>query len=413
MPDYDVIVCGGGIGGLTLARALGRQGRRVLVLEKQRHVPQVHKGELLQPRSLHILGTLGALDGLRAAGALTAERLSCRTEKGEEIGALDYRGLDDPYRYCLVHTYAAIKGTVTAGLDAEVRYGARADELLRDGSGRVRGVAVVAGREREEVTAALVVACDGSGSRLRTQAGIEVRRTSYGHQLVGYDLADPGLGPDIAAHLTRDGLRLLFPMPAGRARLYAQVPAGGVRRPELAAWTDDMLRRVPALAEVAEPLRASAHDAQVVAAYRYNATRWVTPGFALTGDAAHCVHPMAGQGMNAAIADAWTLAENLTGAGELTQESVDAALGRYDAIRRPAIDYVSRLSHNLAMLFTDTSWRMRVVGRHMLRRNQDNHRLQTIITYNMSGLGVRRFTLRDRFVQFGLLHDREEAPTYA
>jgi 2-polyprenyl-6-methoxyphenol hydroxylase-like FAD-dependent oxidoreductase len=407
MPDYDVIVCGAGVGGLTLARALGRQGRRVLLLEKQRHSPPVHKGELLQPRSLHILGRLGALDGLRSAGALTAERLSCRTADGDEIGALDYRTLPDPYRYCLVHNYTAIKNVLADGLTAEVRYSARADVLLHDGSGRVRGVSVAG----EEITSTLVVACDGLGSRLRTQAGIEVRREPYPHQLVGYDLADPGLGPDIAAHLTRDGLRLLFPMPGGRARLYAQAPVGSVRRGGLADWTDNMIARVPALGDVAGPLRESAAAAQVVAAWRYSADRWVVPGLALAGDAAHCVHPMAGQGMNAAIADAWTLTEQLSEA-ELTAGAVDAALERYDAIRRPAIAYVSRLSHSLAMLFTDTSWRMRVVGHHMLRRNQNNQRLQTIITYNMSGLGVRRFTLRDRFVQFGLLPDRGEAPVH-
>ncbi|GIH22227.1 monooxygenase [Acrocarpospora phusangensis] len=410
MPDYDVIVCGAGVGGLTLARALGRQGRRVLLLEKQQHAPPVHKGELLQPRSLHILGLLDCLDTLRAEGALTAERLSCRTADGDEIGALDYRSLPGSHPYCLVHNYATIKNVLTASLSAEIRYGLRADTLLHDSSGRVRGItAVGSGGRSEEITAALVVACDGLGSRLRTQAGIEVRREPYTHQLVGYDLADPGLGPDIAAHLTRDGLRLLFSMPGGRARLYAQVPSGQVRKADLAAWTDTMITRVPALDPVADALRESVPGAQTVAAWRYSADHWVLPGLALVGDAAHCVHPMAGQGMNAAIADAWTLAEQLT---DLTPAAVDDALARYDAIRRPALEYVSRLSHNLAMLFTDTSWRTRVVGHYMLRRNQQNQRLQTIITYNMSGLGVQRFTLRDRFVQFGLLPDRGEVPVH-
>lgn len=408
MRDYDVIVCGAGVGGLTVARALTRHGLRVLVVEKQRHSPLVYKGELLQPRSLEILAELGALDALQARGALPSWRLSCRTAAGEEISALDYRMLTGRWRHCLLHDYNSIKEAVADGLTAEVRYGVRVEEPLRDRTGRVRGVRL-AGAEAAEVRAPLVIAADGRASRLRTQAGIEIRRRVYGHQLVGYDLADPGVGPDVTAHLTRDGLRLLFPLPGGRVRLYAQVPAGRLRRAELPEWTAWMAARVPALAPVAGELAAAVDTAQVLSAWRFNAPRWAVPGLALIGDAAHSVHPMAAQGMNAAIADAWTLAAELAAAGALTDEAVDAALARYEAIRRPRVDYVARLSHNLAMLFTDLGWRGRVVGRYMLRRNRAGHRLRSIVIYNMSGLGVRRFTLRDRFVQFGLLSDHDDA----
>jgi 2-polyprenyl-6-methoxyphenol hydroxylase-like FAD-dependent oxidoreductase len=425
MGGYDAVVCGAGVAGLTVARALGRQGRRVLLVDKQRAFPLVHKGELLQPRSLQIFDALGVLPELRRLEARRAHRLSCRTAAGAEIGALDYEVLPAPYNHCLVHYYNQIRAAFAAGPGdgVEVRLGMRADRLLRDRDGRVAGVRLVgnagtddAGDARDDldardaldVAAALTIAADGSGSRLRALAGIGVSRHKYGHDLVGFDLAEvTALDSDIAAHLTRDGLRLLFSMPGRRARLYAQLPAGAFRRigrAGLPSWTRWLLDTVPALAPVADQV-ADCAAVQVLSAWRFTAPMWVLPGLALVGDAAHGVHPMAGQGMNAAIADGWTLAEQLAGLDKLTAADLDAALRRYDAVRRPELTYISRLSHSLARLFTDTTWPGQVLGRRVLHHNRNNARLQSIITYNMSGLGVRRFTMRDRLIQFGLLFD--------
>jgi 2-polyprenyl-6-methoxyphenol hydroxylase-like FAD-dependent oxidoreductase len=408
VPAYDVLICGGGVGGLTLARALGRQQRRVLVVEKHRTARDVYRGELLQPRSLEILDALGALPAIVERGALRVPRLVCRGPAGAEIGALDYGTLSRPFDHCLVHYYRDIKGSLADGLGAgvEVRLGARAEELRRDPSGRVAGAWIGADGQRFEVDATLVVGCDGYASRLRDAAGIAVPMGRYDHQLAAFDLADaPPLGSDVAAYLTRQGLRLLFAMPGRRARLYAQVRRGefrGTGRAGLAAWAERLLGSVPALAPLAASLLASLDSAQVLSAWRFTAPEWTRPGFALLGDAAHCVHPMAGQGMNAAIADAWALARQLAEPAVLTPGAVDQALLRYEELRRPQLAYISRLSHNLAGLFTATSWSTRTAGAYMLRRNRSNRRLQHILAYNMSGLGVQRFTTLDRLCQFGL-----------
>jgi 2-polyprenyl-6-methoxyphenol hydroxylase-like FAD-dependent oxidoreductase len=147
---------------------------------------------------------------------------------------------------------------------------------------------------------------------------------------------------------------------------------------------------------------------QLLSAWRFSAAQWAVPGVALLGDAAHCIHPAAGQGMNAAIADAWALAQVLqeeAGSAGYSPSSVNRALVRYDNGRRREFDYVATLSHVMSQICTSRSPFKQWVAQWSLRRNRRNRRLQYKVTYNMSGLGVYRFTLLDRLYQFGLLPD--------
>lgn len=64
----DVVVAGAGAGGLACAHALGALGLRVLVLDRQRAPASIAKGEILQPETVRILDSWGALDALRATG---------------------------------------------------------------------------------------------------------------------------------------------------------------------------------------------------------------------------------------------------------------------------------------------------------------------------------------------------------
>lgn len=390
--DYDVAICGAGVGGLALAAHLGRAGRRVLLVEKQRGFRMVHKGELIQPRSLEILDALGLLAPLRAAGALDVSALVCRAVSGGELVALDYGLIDARFKHGMVLTYQDMLDTLAAqlGPTVEFRRGVRAEGLLRDGTGRVTGVSTSGDGGPARVTANLTVACDGYKSRLRDAAGIRVEAHRYDHQLVGFELEDaPVLDDRMSAYITPGGLRALFALPGGRARLYVQIPAGSLReigRTGLPEWADKVIDGLPALGPVADQLRKSLETVQVQSASRFLAPRWTLPGFALLGDAAHCVHPMVGQGMNAAIRDAWELGLALEAADPFEPVPVDAALLRYEATRRPALEFVARMSHNLATLLTATSWPGRVLRPAILRRNRANIPLRRHITQNVAGL---------------------------
>jgi 2-polyprenyl-6-methoxyphenol hydroxylase-like FAD-dependent oxidoreductase len=84
---------------------------------------------------------------------------------------------------------------------------------------------------------------------------------------------------------------------------------------------------------------------------------------------------------------------------------IDAAVAQYERRRKRQLTDVARISHHLALAFTTTSGPVRAVSGLMMARNTDNRRLQHILTYNLSGLGLRPFTPRDRLYQLGILRD--------
>ena len=148
-----VVVVGGGMVGLTLARLLRARGGDPVVLERAPAGAWAPRGFMLGYQGYDTVEELGILDGLRAAG-----RDVGTGPNGVPIGiAVDYR-------------------LVMAALaeDVLVAHGESVVELVRDGD-RVTGVVTDGPGGRARVDADLVVACDGRESAVRDMAGIEAR----------------------------------------------------------------------------------------------------------------------------------------------------------------------------------------------------------------------------------------------
>ncbi|WP_063735486.1 FAD-dependent oxidoreductase [Streptomyces sp. RTd22] len=411
---YDAVVCGAGAGGLASAHALGALGLRVLVVDKQPKMRPVAKGEVLQPGALRVLRRWGTERLLEQRGGVRLGRLVVRAPAGTPLMALDYGRLPEGDRWLLSHDHLTILDALAEGLGpaVEVRRGVLVEEALRDGSGRVTGVAVAEGGRRYEVHAPLTVAADGISSRLRRAAGIDARRVDYPHRLVSFDLAGAPRPDDFSAYLSARGLRLVYALPGDRVRLYVQTAPdelrGGRDRSALATWAEGVVAEVPALEPLSGPLLAGLDSRQMLPVSRFLSPRLAVPGMAFVGEAAYAVHPMAAQGMNTAITCAASLAdrlaEHLDGAAP-TAATVDAALRAYQAERRPILAQAATTSDNAARMVTDLTWRGRVVGRRAVRFTGRNPRLLHTVTYNMSGLGPRPMTFLDRLHQLGVLPD--------
>ena len=212
-----------------------------------------------------------------------------------------------------------------------------------------------------DISCRLVIAADGKASALREQAGIAVTRLAY---------RQSGIVAAIAHARPHHGAALEHFLPSGP---FAQLPMTGVAgSPHVSAvvWTEhsDIAPRIMALTdaaferEVARRLGDHLGEIHVIGrrwlynlaamhAHRYSATR-----LALVGDAAHGIHPIAGQGLNLGLRDAIVLSELVEDACRNGRDPGSPAMLRdYQARRRPANLAMLAATHALDRLFSTDS----------------------------------------------------------
>jgi 2-octaprenyl-6-methoxyphenol hydroxylase len=205
----------------------------------------------------------------------------------------------------------------------------------------------------------LVVAAEGRASELRRQAGIAVTRLPYGQA---------GIVFAIAHERPHHGSALEHFLPAGPFAQLPLAPTEAAENVSAIVWTerDAMAARVMALNEAAFTREAVRRLGDHLGAIRLLGRRWSFPLSAmiahryvdvrlvLAGDAAHGVHPIAGQGLNLGFRDVSLLGDLVVAALERGQDPGDGGLlRRYQAERRPdnmlmlaATDALDRLFSN-------------------------------------------------------------------
>lgn len=349
-PRYDVVVLGGGMTGLALVRLLyaqctaRRAGLRVAVVEAgvppaPSPAPEVGlRVVALSPASRAVLAACDAWERLPAgrtgpyrrmvvwqhAGA-PGDAASITFDAAEQgVPELGWIAENDLLRAALWDACAGLPGVELLANSAPVAARIGADS------------AVVTLADGRDLHAALVVGADGHESWLRGTLGVASPARDYDQVALVAHVAGERPHADTAwQRFLPGGPLALLPLADGRSSIVWSLPTAQGR--ELAAAAEGAFEAAlgPAAAGVRGRLRlASARACFPLAAA--HAAQYTGLRFALIGDAAHRVHPLAGQGVNLGFQDAAALAEAL--ALHLADPAADAgdprALRRYERWRR-------------------------------------------------------------------------------
>jgi 2-polyprenyl-6-methoxyphenol hydroxylase-like FAD-dependent oxidoreductase len=311
-----VAIVGAGFAGLALAYALGRAGRRVVVLERRVALPAGGASIAIQPNGLSALERLGLLEPALAAGS-RIDRLLMHDRQGRPVARVNYGELDHRTPFMLLVRRRDLLGVLADGLASlggdPVTYRAEVFALIRRGED-VGGLRFHRDGQDQELGAWCVAGADGAGSAVRRELAIPLR--TWGHErayVVGIG-ARPAEMEDGAALVYHGAGYADGVMPLGdRAYFYDSVTPdnqAAVAARDLDGWRAAYAARVPYAAELTAGL-TQWEELTVLAARPGRARRRIADGAALLGDAAAIVHPHSAQGTNLALEDGVALGQLL------------------------------------------------------------------------------------------------------
>ena len=284
----------------------------------------------INERTRRFLASLGVWDELCGQRLCALARVS--VWDGQGAGALDFSAdeLGEPQLGHIVEnrllTTALLRRAQRAG-NVETAAGDAVRGLARLDGGALRGVLTERG---DTVLARLVAVADGAGSPLRRLAGFRAWERDWRQRAIVATVRTERAHRQVAAQRFIDTGPVAFLPLGGDERACSVVwTVPDARAAALLALDDDAFRSELARAfewRLGEVLEASGRLSFALRCVQ--AARYVQPGVALVGDAAHAVHPLAGQGINFGLHDAATLA------AELALSGIGAvALKRYERSR--------------------------------------------------------------------------------
>jgi 2-octaprenyl-6-methoxyphenol hydroxylase len=335
--NCDVLIVGGGLVGGPLACALAQAGVSVVVVDAEDPATATLPG--FDGRASAV--ALGPQRVLETAGLWTAIEpfaapiKQIRVSDGPSPLFLhyDHQALgSDPFGWIVENR--AIRRAVLDRLPtlkkARLFAPAQVAELTRDAA----GVGAVLG-DGTRISAQLAVACDGRRSQVRESAGIGITKWEYGQTAIVCTVAHERPHDDVAQeHFLPSGPFAILPLPGNRSSVVWTEKAhlvDDIMVQDDRAFLRELRHRFGSfLGDIKVEGDRFAYPLTLQFAKAYTAQRLV-----LAGDAAHGMHPVAGQGMNMGLRDVAALAEVLVEAKRLGIDLGNGAvLERYARWRR-------------------------------------------------------------------------------
>jgi salicylate hydroxylase len=339
-----VVIAGAGIGGLTSALAIARQGFRVEVLEAAERLEEIGAGIQLSPNASRILISLGLRERL-APHVVVPEELKVMNAASGRVLARAPLGAAAEQRYgapfWLIHRgdlQAALRAAVEENPDISLQLGTKVEDFSIRGD-NVTIIAAHSGQPIERQGVALIGA-DGLWSNLRQRLG-HAAKPEFAHHtawraLVAADAASPQFAaPAVNLWLGRYAHLVHYPVKAGRLVNVVAIMHDAWNEPGWSApgTSAQILGRLPATKwqASAREFIGAAQQWQKWSLYDcVPLDHWGQGPVTLLGDAAHPMLPYLAQGAAMAIEDASVLAQCL---GNTPDDPVGALRG-YEQARR-------------------------------------------------------------------------------
>ena len=334
---YDAIIAGGGITGLTLACALQSSGLRIAVIDQHEPAPVAEEYSLrvsaINRASLQVFNSVGALEPMRQLRVSPFREMHVWDATG--VGQIHFDSAElglDTLGYIIENNVIqqALLAIVRQADSIDWLYPAQIESLeINDRLKRVRLV------EGGELTAHLVVGADGSHSLVRRAMGLELVRKSYQQQAIVCTVATEYEHQQTAWQcFLPTGPLAFLPLADGNCSIVwslDQVEAEAVMALDDQCFADKLSQSFEYRLGSVTPVSSRA----VFALGHGHVEHYVQQGLALVGDAAHNIHPLAGQGANLGIKDSACLAEVIIEALQAQRQwSAYHTLRKYERSRK-------------------------------------------------------------------------------
>ncbi|MEX0779573.1 MAG: NAD(P)/FAD-dependent oxidoreductase [Balneolales bacterium] len=378
-PEYcDVLIAGAGPVGLLLGHRLNQLGINFIVLEK-RNDPYNHSRSIgIHPPSLELFDQIDISKLLLNKG-ICIKKGRAYYDANELLGTLNFTLCPGPHQYVLTLPQYQTEQILR-------------DSLLEKAPGCIKsGVEVLGlrqydhyveteaykGRKKISYRTSYLIGCDGKASIVREKSGISFTGGKYPYRYAMGDFDDnTGYVNQAAIYIGDEGLVETFPLSDGVRRWVAELP-GITDECTISQFCGIISRRTGFIISQSSNSMFSNFEAEHYMAGRFHQNRVL-----LTGDSAHILSPIGGQGMNLGWLDAWHL-------GKALQET----LNQKSPSMQPLVRWEKRRMQSARKAITRAEINM-ALGQKSQWPKLRKMAIERLINFPFNRLMSRMFTMR-------------------